>query len=162
LGRNVLSRFTSDAAVDAQPIWSPDGLRIAFKSNRKGRYELYTKPATGVGTEELLLTSGQDKQALDWSPDGRFLLYQNLDSKTGLDIWALPMSGANASPTGRSHQELDGDGKPFPVVRTNFDEDLAQFSPDGKWIAYQSNESGRYEIYLQPFPGSGDRTQVSA
>jgi Tol biopolymer transport system component len=146
LGRNVLSRFTSDAAVDAGPTWSPDDRRIAFRSNRNGAYDLYTKPAIGAGNEDLLLASGQDKQALDWSPDGRFLLYQNLDPKTGLDVWALPM---------------EGDRKPFPVVRTNFDEDLAQFSPDGKWITYQANESGRYEVYIQPFPGPGDRTQVS-
>jgi Tol biopolymer transport system component/aminoglycoside phosphotransferase (APT) family kinase protein len=147
LGRSVLSRFTSDAAVDAGPTWSPDDRRIAFRSNRNGAYDLYAKPTIGAGSEELLLASGQDKQALDWSPDGRFLLYQNLDPKTGLDVWALPM---------------EGDRKPFPVVRTNFDEDLAQFSPDGKWITYQADESGRYEIYIQPFPGPGDRTQVSS
>ena len=146
VGRNVLSRFTFDAAVDSNPIWSSDSNRIAFGSNRKGAFDLYTKPATGPGSEDLLLASGQDKQVLDWSADGRFLLYQNRDSKTSLDVWALPM---------------DGDRKPFPVVRTNFDEDLAQFSPDGKWIAYQSTESGRYEIYMQPFPGPGGQTQVS-
>jgi Tol biopolymer transport system component/tRNA A-37 threonylcarbamoyl transferase component Bud32 len=143
LGRNVLSRFTSDAAADLDPIWSPDGRRIAFRSNRKGAYDLYIKPATGPGSEELLLASGQDKRTLDWSPDGRFLLYADLDPKTGIDIWALP---------------IDGDRKPFPVVRTNFEEDIAQFSPDGKWIAYQSNESGRYEIHIQPFPGPGGHT----
>ena len=71
------------------------------------------------------------------------------------------MSGANASATARSHQELDGDRKPYPVVQTSFDERDAQFSPDGKWIAYQSNESGRFEIYIQPFPGPGSKLQVS-
>src|SRR5262249_40979775 len=146
LGRNVLSKFTFDAAVDAGPIWSPDGRRIAFQSNRKGAYDLYIKPAIGPGSEELLLASGQDKRPLDWSPDGRFLLYADIDSKGRVDIWALRM---------------DGDRKPFPVVHTNFDKDLAQFSPDGKWIAYQSNESGRYEIYIEPFPGPGGQTQVS-
>ena len=83
---------------------------------------------------------------MDWSPDGRFLLYRSIDPKTGSDIWALP---------------LDGDRKPFPVVQTNFDERDGQFSPDGKWIAYQSNESGRFEIYVQPFPGPGGKSQVS-
>ncbi len=146
LGRNVLSRFTFDAAVDSNPIWSPDSRQIAFRSNRKGVYDIYVKPAIGPGSEELPLASAQDKYPIGWSPDGRFLLYSNFDPKTGIDIWALPM---------------DGDRKPFPVVRTNFDEDLAQFAPDGKWIAYQSNESGRYEIYIQPFPGPGNQTQVS-
>jgi serine/threonine protein kinase len=161
LGRNVLSKFTFNAAVDGAPVWSPDSRTIVFKSNRNGVYDLYTKPATGQGSEDLLLAGGPDKQPLAWSPDGQFLLYQNADPKTGLDIFGLQMSGANGSPTGRSHQETDGDRKPFPVVRTNFDEDGAQFSPDGKWIAYQSNESGRYEIYIQAFPGPGDHTQVS-
>jgi Tol biopolymer transport system component len=147
LGRSVPQRFTFDATVESQPIWSADDSTIVFKSNRNGAYSLYTKPATGRGNEVLLLGDGQDKQPLDWSADGRFLLYQNLDSKTGLDVWALPMSG--------------GAGKPFPVFHTKFDEDGAQFSPDGKWIAYQSNESGRYEIYIQPFPGPGDHILVS-
>ena len=146
LGRGVLSRFTFDPAIDVFPIWSPDGSRIVFGSNRKGPYDLYQKPAIGAGTEELLLATAQDKTPTDWSPDGRFLLYRSVDPKTGYDLWALPM---------------DGDRKPFPVVQTNFDERDAQFSPDGKWIAYQSNESGRFEIYIQPFPGPGSKLQVS-
>jgi hypothetical protein len=95
----------------------------------------------------VLLASVQDKGPTDWSPDGRFLLYTTGDPKTGSDIWALP---------------LDGDRKPFLVVQTNFNEREGQFSPDGKWIAYESNESGRYEIYVQPFPGPGGKVQVSA
>jgi Tol biopolymer transport system component len=143
LGRDVLSRFTFDPAVDVFPIWSPDGSRVVFSSTRKGSYDLFQKPAIGAGTEELLLTTAQPT---DWSPDGRLLLYRRIDPKTGYDLWALP---------------LDGDRKPFPVVQTNFDERDAQFSPDGKWIAYQSNESGRFEIYIQPFPGPGSKLQVS-
>jgi len=146
LGRGVFSRFTFDAAVDVSATWSPDGRRIAWRSNRKGVYDIYEKPAIGPGSEELLLASAQDKNPTDWSPDGRFLLYHNPDPKTGNDIWALP---------------LDGDRKPFPVVRTNFEEQDGQFSPDGQWIAYVSNESGRFEIYLQPFPGPGGQAQVS-
>ncbi len=146
LGRGVLSRFTFDPAIDVFPIWSPDGSRIVFGSNRKGPFDLYQKPAVGAGTEELLLATAQEKTPTDWSPDGRFLLYRSVDPKTGYDIWALPMNG---------------DRKPFPVVQTNFDERDAQFSPDGKWIAYQSNESGRFEIYIQPFPGPGSKLQVS-
>jgi Tol biopolymer transport system component len=148
VGRNILSRFTFDAAVDDMPVWSPDGRQVAFQSNRKGAYDLYIKPAIGSGSEELLFADGHDKRPLDWSPDRRFLLYADLDPKgTGnWELWGLPM---------------DGDRKPFPVVRTNFDEDSAQFSPDGKWIGYQSNESGRYEINIRPFPGPGDAIRVS-
>ena len=92
--------------------------------------------------------AAQDKRPLDWSPDGHFLLYVVNDSKTAFDIWRLP---------------VDGDRKPFPVVQTNFDENLAQFSPDGKWIAYQSNESGVRDLhYIQPFPGPGSKIEVTA
>jgi serine/threonine protein kinase len=148
-GRNVLSKFTFDPAVETSPIWSPNGQQIVFQSNRKGPYDLYIKPANGPGNEELLLGSAEDKRPQDWSTDGRFLLYGERDPKTGYKIWALPMTVAA------------GDRKPFQVSHTNFEEDLAEFSPDGKWIAYQSNESGRYEIYVQPFPGPGGHIQVS-
>ena len=112
-------------------------------------FELYRKPTTGDGNEELLLATRRTRStsaASDWSRDGRFLLYRTVDPKTGADIWALP---------------LNGDRKPFPVVQTNFEEQDAQFSPDGKWIAYQSNETGRFEIYLQPFPGPGRKEAIS-
>jgi Tol biopolymer transport system component len=136
---SFLSRFTFDAADEIFPVWSPDGARIAFSSNRRtGQQNLYLKPTGGGETEELILESGQPKFATDWSPNGHFLLYFSAEQKTGFDIWALA---------------VDGDRKPFPVVQTNFDERLAQFSPDGNWIAYESNESGRVEIYVQPFAG---------
>jgi Tol biopolymer transport system component len=146
LGRGVSSRFTFDAAVDVSATWSPDGRRIAWRSNPKGVYHIYGKPAIGPGSEELLLASAQDKNPTDWSPDGRFLLYDNTDQKTGYDIWAVPVVG---------------DRKPFPLVQTEFEERDAQFSPDGKWIAYESNESGRVEIYAQLFPGPGIKTRIS-
>ena len=145
--RGVLSRFTTDAADDVVPVWSPDGRRVVFSSNRTGVHDLYVKPVTGGGTETLLLSSAEPKLATDWSADGRFLLFNKRDPKRGLDIWVLP---------------LDGKGKPFPLVQTAFDEQSAQFSPDGHWIAYQSNESGRAEIYVQPFPGPGNSRQVSS
>jgi len=146
LSRSVLSRFTFDAFSTMRPMWSPDGSRIVFQSNKNGVNDLYQKSASGAGTEELLLATPQGKMPTDWSRDGRFLLYRSDDSKTGLDLWALP---------------LDGDRKPFPVVQTDFDERDGQFSPDGKWVAYQSNESGRFEIYVQSFPGPGGKTQIS-
>jgi WD40 repeat protein len=146
LARGVLTRFTSHPALDANPIWSPDGSRIVFTSNRDGPVDLYQKLVSGDGGEERLTSMPQTRTSNDWSPDGATILYRVTDSKLGYDIWALPTSG---------------EGKPFPVVQTPFNERDAQFSPDGKWIAYQSNESGRFEIYIQPFPGSAGKELIS-
>jgi len=142
--RDSVTRFTSDPADDAQPTWSPDSSSIVFASSRKGQFNLYQKSINGaLGSEELLFQTPESKLLPQWSPDGRFLLYRNLDSKTmKYDIWAWP---------------FEGDHKPFVVVRTDFDEREGRFSPDGKWIAYQSDESGHYEIYIRPFPGPGTK-----
>jgi serine/threonine protein kinase len=161
LARGGLSRFTSDTAIDVVPVWSHDGRNILFSSNRKGAFDIYQKSLTGAGSEDLVLATPQNKGVSDWSPDGRFVLYRSPGKATGFDIWAVPMSGANASPEGRSHQEMDGERKPVPVVQTDSEERDGQFSPDGKWIAYQSNESSRMEIWVQSFPGPGARLQVS-
>ena len=146
LDRRLLSRFTYDGAAESVPIWSPDGTKIVFNSNRGGRYNLYVKAASGTGSEELLLQTEQNKAAVDWSPDGRLILFRSPSLSTGFDLWALP---------------LEGDRRPFPVVQTMFEERDGQFSPDGNWIAYQSNESGRMEIFVQSFPGPGGKIQVS-
>ena len=146
VGRGVATRFTFDAAVDATPIWSPDGNRVVFRSGRNGFYDLFEKPASGAGEERLLLTTPDSKSPLDWSRDGRVLLYAAQDDKTGSDLWALP---------------LVGDRKPFAVAQTNFDEIQGQFSPDGRWLAYASNESGRFDVYVTPFPEAGGKWQVS-
>src|SRR5439155_11831324 len=121
-----------------------------FRSNRKGAYNLYSKLSSGGGADELLLESAQSKpqnKPIDWSADGRFLLFRSEDPQTGNDLWVLPLSG---------------DKKPFPFLNTPFEEGEGQFSPDGKWIAYQSNESGRFEIHDQPFPGPGGKFQISS
>jgi serine/threonine protein kinase len=144
--RGVPTRFTFDPALDNNPIWSPDSSRVAFRSNRSGPFDLFEKTASGAGVERPVLTSPQIKTPVDWSSDGRFLLYSLLDAKTVQDLWALPMTG---------------DRKPFPVVQTPFTERNGQFSPDGRWIAYDSNESGRFEVSVQPFPGPGGKWQVS-
>jgi Tol biopolymer transport system component len=134
--RGTFTRFTVDPADDIFPIWSPDGSRIAFSSTRRRGLDLYLKPLAGAENEELLLATPEIKAPSDWSADGRFLLYSAADPSNQFDIWAIP---------------LGGDRKPFPVVQTKFSERLAQFSPDDQWIAYESDESGRYEIYVQPF-----------
>jgi len=145
LERAVQSRFTSDPAIAINPLWSADGSRLAFTSNRSGRWNLFEKRTDG-SEERPLLVNDQDKSPLDWSRDGRFLLYGVQDSKTRADLWVLPVGG---------------DGKPFPVAQTDFDEMHGRFSPDGRWLAYVSNESGRYEVYVRPFPGPGERVQAS-
>jgi serine/threonine protein kinase/Tol biopolymer transport system component len=147
LERGIFSRFTSDAASEFFPLWSPDGNRIVFNSNRRqGVFDLYQKATIATGPEELLLATPLGKAAEDWSPDGRYLLYRANDPKTGRDLWVLPM---------------DGKDRPFPVVQTQAEESNGQFSPDGRWLAYESDESGRFEIYAQPFPGAGARVQIS-
>ena len=132
-------RFTLDPANDFAGIWSPDGSRIVFCSNRRGAYDLYQKDATGAGGDQLLLATEETKVPTDWSADGKYVLFRSLNPKTTFDIWAVSMV----------------DRKPFPVAATAFEERDGQFSPDGKWIAYQSNESGRFEIWVRPFPVPG-------
>jgi serine/threonine protein kinase len=144
----VLSPFTSHPSGDQSPLWSPDGGRIVFASIRSGVVDLYVKSMAG-GSEEVLLETPANKSPSDWSVDGRHLLYRSNDPETGFDIWALPMQG---------------DGKPgqeFAVLETEFQERDGQFSPDAKWIAYESNRSGISEIYVYPFPGPGREQQVS-
>jgi serine/threonine protein kinase/Tol biopolymer transport system component len=144
--RGIPSRFTSDPASDSNPLWSPDGSRIVFTSSREGGLNLYQKITSGVGNEEVLLKSSKVKTADDWSSDGQFIVYQTLDPKTKWDLWVLPLSG---------------DRQPFPFAETEFNELQAQFSPDGKWIVYTSDESGAWEVYIQTFPASSGKWRVS-
>lgn len=150
LGRDVFSRFTFDAVPEICPVWSPDGTRLLFSKppTEAGPFALFQKLTIGAGTEQLVLEAPFPEVliAMDWSRDGRFVLYRSGGLKTGWDIWALPMPSAS---------------QPLQVVRTEFDERTGQLSPDVRWIAYESNESGRYEIYMQPFPGMGAKSLVS-
>ena len=145
--RGITSRVTFDTSVDSTAVWAPDGSRLVFRSNRNGVYDLFEKPAAGAGDEQRLFASPDDKIPSDWSADGRVLLFVNF-VKNVPDLWALPI-------------ESQGVGTPFPVVRTRFSEDQGQFSPDGRWIAYRTNESGQDEIYVQAFPGPGGKARVS-
>jgi serine/threonine protein kinase/Tol biopolymer transport system component len=146
LARGGFTRLTSEAAFDGTPLWSPDGTRIAFGSNR-GSYDIWIKPASGTGAEELLLGTPKVEWPIDWSKDGRFLIYSQSASKA-LDLWALPMTGK--------------DRKPVVVSTTSFGEQQGQFSPDGRWVAYQTDESGSgFEIVVQAFPDPSGKWQVS-
>jgi Tol biopolymer transport system component len=146
LARGVNSRFTFGVGNNIVPLWSPDGGTIVFSSNREGANDLYEKPATGQGEEKLLVKSDEAKFACDWSRDGRYIAYMSQGKKTGFDVWVLPTFG---------------DRKPMPIVVSPFNEVKPVFSPDGRFLAYTSNESGRPEIYVQTFPGAGGKWQVS-
>jgi eukaryotic-like serine/threonine-protein kinase len=135
--RGTSTRFTFGASDAVFGTWSPDGGRIIFASSRGGIYDLYQKQAGDVEDEELLLKSSDSKFPTSWSRDGRFLLYMVPDPKTArYDLWVLP---------------FEGDRKPFPFLRTEFNNYDGQFSPDGRRVAYVSDESGREEIYVRTF-----------
>jgi Tol biopolymer transport system component len=144
------TRLTFDPGNDTFPVWSPDGGRLAWASNREGTYRLYQKAASGSGQDALLLKADLYVFPTDWSRDGRVILYRQIDPKTKYDIWALPV-GPRA-----------GDEKPFAFLQTEANEAAAVFSPDGRWVAYASDESGQYEVYVQAFPAGGGKRQVSA
>jgi Tol biopolymer transport system component len=152
--RGVSTRLTFDLAPDTAPVWSPDGTRVAFNALRAGGFGIYQKVTNGAGKEqELIRAMGDPKFPDDWSRDGRFLLYTQLDPRTHGDLWVLPLAG-NGTPSGAA--------KPF--ANTEFSEGQGRFSPDGRWIAYVSDESGRSEIYIQPFPApanGGSKTPIS-
>ena len=145
LARHVSTRLTFDPADDSDSIWSPDDTRIVFSSQRSGAGDLYQKAASGTGSDELLFSSKNLKIPTDISPDGRYVLFFDLNPKTKWDLMVLSLP----------------DRKVTPFLQTEFDETLGMFSPDGHWVAYMSNESGRFEIYVQPFPGPGGKWQVS-
>jgi eukaryotic-like serine/threonine-protein kinase len=130
------SRLTFAPVTHMAPVWSPDGRSIAFGSTLSGSDDVYWKSVDGSGNEELLVASPQPKAPTDWSRDGRFLLYFSIDPQTHRDLWVRPMTG---------------DQKPWVFLKTQFEERYGQFSPDGRFVAYQSNESGLDEIYIRPF-----------
>jgi Tol biopolymer transport system component len=141
--RDTSTRFTFGSEINWSLVWSPDGSRIVFSSGN----DLYQKPVSGVKDAELLLKSSEVPLAESWSRDGRFLLYRVFDPKTDWDFWVLP---------------LEGDKKPVPFLVTEFREREARFSPDGHWVAYVSNESGHYEIYVRSFAMNSTGTAVEA
>jgi Tol biopolymer transport system component len=146
VGRGVSSRLTFDPKDDLAPVWSPDGERLVFSSNRGGAFDLYQIDAKGGGREQLLLKSGLTKWAHDWSRDGRFLLYNETDNGTQDFLWMLP---------------LFGDRKPVPFQKPEAWEGSSALSPDGKWVAFHSAELagtsggfGKDQIYVRAVPGT--------
>ncbi len=138
--REATTRLTFKSDWDSGPVWSPDGSRVAFGSSRGGVFDLYQKTSNLAGEEELLFKSGEYKIPTSWSPDGRFLLYFNPIPPSHL--WLIPLAA------GRSER------KPIQIERSEFNQGVGRFSPDGRWIAYSSDESGRSEIYVRPFDAS--------
>jgi len=140
------TRFTFAPTVEHGPVWSPDGSRLAFDSFRVKPVHIYQKSLNGKD-EEVLVRADDFKTPTDWSRDGRFLVYQSLNPKTQWDLWYVDLSGSRA---------------PIAFLRTSFNEMGGQLSPDGRWLAYSSDESGSWEVYVTAFPGPGGKWQVSA
>jgi eukaryotic-like serine/threonine-protein kinase len=141
------TRLTFNPSDDYFPVWSPDGSQIVFASSRDGSFGLYQKPASGAGSEGPLLKSSIDIAPYSWSSDGRFIVYRGLSSKGRTEVWVLPLSG---------------DRKPFPFLQSEeLNQSGPRLSPDGRWLAYYSNESGGFEVYVQTFPKPGGKWEVS-
>jgi serine/threonine-protein kinase len=147
LRQRTLSRLTFESQLNDRPTWTPDGRRITFVSDRKGGRALYTVPWDGSGPAESLLTTSRMLQQAEWSRDGRFLVYRDgPGGRTGRDILYL---------------RPGVDSAPHPFVASEFDESSPALSPDSRWLAYVSDETGRNQVYVRPFPGSGGRWQIS-
>ena len=146
LDRGTTQRVTSSPAVDDDPVWSPDGRDIAFDSGNGEISDLYRVRSTGAGAPKPLLAAGASRIVSDWSRDGRYIAFTEFSGTTGAGIRLLPMQG---------------DHEPLPFAVSNFSGRDAHWAPDGGSIAYVSDESGRAEVYLQPFPQSDQKWQIS-
>jgi len=146
LARDALTRLTFEGGLNTYPAWSPEGKRIVFRSTRAGSMNLYWKPADGSGAEERLTTSDSAWAPTSFSPDGKWLLFDEASAATANGIWVLP---------------LEGERKPRPFLQTRFGERQAVFSPDGRWVAYEGSRTGYTEVFVQPFPGLSGKWQIS-
>jgi len=147
IGRDTLTRLTFEPSGSTFSAWTPDGNRVTFQANKGGSSGLFWTPADGSGPEERIATSEPFLVPGSWSPDGELFAFTEVHPATNDDLWVL---------------SVEGDRKAKPFLRTPFREGRAKFSPDGRWIAYLSDESGRPEVYVQPYPGPGGKWQISS
>jgi Tol biopolymer transport system component len=149
LVRHTRRRLTTHPLNEIQPVWSPDGKQLVYATDRNTVFDLFLRNADGGGSETMLLGGSDVKIPTSWSPDGRFVLFERAARLTTAadDVWALPMTGENR--------------KPYALLATEFGEGRASFSPDGKWVAFLSDESGRAEVYVTPFGAPGAKQQIS-
>jgi eukaryotic-like serine/threonine-protein kinase len=143
--RGTLTRLTFEGSLSLSAVWAPEGKRLAVQSNKGGPLNIFWEPADGSSGLERLTTSESLQFPVSWSRDGQLLTFAEIDPNSGYDIWVLRLS----------------DRKAQPFLRTPFNESVPQFSPDAHWLAYVSDESGRWEIYVQPYPGPGGKWQIS-
>ena len=147
VAENALSFTPEDESL---PVWSPDGKQIAYSHRHSGQSDIVVKPADGSGEAQPLVSTEAREDICDWSADGTRILYNVSDPKTGRDLWYL-------------ERKPDGSGyESHPFLQTPFNENGARFSPDGRFVAYCSNESGQVGVYVRPFPQGGARWQVSS
>jgi Tol biopolymer transport system component/predicted Ser/Thr protein kinase len=149
LARGIRTRLTFDPMTDTGPVWSPDGKTIYYSSDRKIHWRIYRRSVSGAGQEEVMTTDTEPAAAWDMSPNGRFLVFERSASRarTNLDLWIMPLTGG---------------GKATPFLAAPFSESQASFAPDGRWLAYTSDESGREEVYVTSFPGHEGKWQISS
>ena len=140
------TRLDSNVADENWLIWSPDGGRVAFNSQRTRGLDLYQTSPRGSERQDLLVADDDGKWPVSWSADGKYILYVTSSPGTANDIWVLPLAG---------------DRKPYPFLKTESQENWAAFSPNGKWVAYSSTESGQAEVYVTPFPKAKAKWLVS-
>jgi Tol biopolymer transport system component len=146
LERGTQIRLTTDPAGDCCPSWSPSGDRVTFLSIRNGATTIYQKSSNGTSLEEPLVSSPELKYSPQWSPDGQSIIYSQVNAKTNSDLYVL---------------SLGGERKPTSLLQTTFIEAQARFSPNGRWIAYISNETGQFQVYVDSFPATGAKLAIS-
>lgn len=146
LARDTSTRFAFGSTDDSDPVWSPDGRRMAYFSCCEDKSTLYIRGISDTGKGDVPLAPGFHGP-VDWSPDGRFILFTQNPPETNRDLWVLPVDG--------------GDRKPFPFLQSQFQEVFARFSPDGRWVAFVSNETGRDEVYVTRFDRPGEKWRIS-
>jgi eukaryotic-like serine/threonine-protein kinase len=148
VARDTAERFTFDPGTDRDPIWSPEGSRLAVRSNRNGRFNVYVRAVNGVGSEQLVYDSTDNANIHDWSRDGQFMLFTRVDpeGKSGRDVWVMP---------------ADGRRDPYPLFEAPRNQDYPRFSKSGRLISYQTDDSARTKVFVMAYPDTGDRWEIS-